>query len=135
MAKKSGSKKFDIQSYAGLAAGAIAASKVSTMKLPINLPGPIQAALPLVLGVILSRRSGILGDVGKGMIAVGGTKLIGTLAPNLGISQDTEEDMISDYMITGADNYALAGATDSMPVGATTYALAGVDVSDNLMFG
>ena len=131
MAKKSTSRKIDIQAYAGLAAGAIAASKVSSMKLPINLPGPLQAALPLVLGVILSRRSGIIGDVGKGMIAVGGTKLIGALAPGLGISQDPDEDMISDYMISGADSYSLAGATDS--VGATTYALAGVDVRDDMI--
>lgn len=131
MAKKSTSRKIDIQAYAGLAAGAIAASKVSSMKLPINLPGPLQAALPLVLGVILSRRSGIIGDVGKGMIAVGGTKLIGSLAPGLGISQDPEEDIISDYMISGADSYSLAGATDS--VGATTYALAGVDVRDDMI--
>jgi len=126
--------KINVQEYAGLTLGAIAASKVANIKLPINLPAPIQAALPILVGALLANRTGIVGSVGKGMVAVGGTKLIGALAPNLGIGQNDEsDDMISDYMIEGADTYALAGATES--VGATTYALAGVDRSDNLMFG
>jgi hypothetical protein len=68
------------------------------------------------------------------MIAAGGVKLLGAVAPNLGISQAAEDsEMISDYVIEGADSYALAGATES--VGATTYALAGVDTPDSNIFG
>lgn len=135
MAKKNMFKKANVQEYAGLTIGAIAAAKVANVKLPVALPAPVQAALPLIVGALIANRPGLVGSIGKGMIAVGGTKLVGALAPNLGISQDfaVENDMISDYMIEGADTYALAGATES--VGATTYALAGVDRKDNEMFG
>jgi hypothetical protein len=135
MAKKTKKMKFDVQETAGLTLGAVAAAKVSTIKLPVALPAPVQAALPLVLGVFLSGRTGIVGAIGKGMIAAGGVKLLGAVAPNLGINaaMDTDNEMISDYVIEGADSYALAGATES--VGATTYALAGVDTPDSSIFG
>jgi len=135
MAKKTKKMKFDVQETAGLTLGAVAAAKVSTIKLPVALPAPVQAALPLVLGVFLSRRTGLVGAIGKGMIAAGGVKLLGAVAPNLGINaaMDTDNEMISDYVIEGADSYALAGATES--VGATTYALAGVDTPDSSIFG
>jgi hypothetical protein len=135
MAKKTSKKmKFDVQETAGLTLGAVAAAKVSSIKLPVALPAPVQAALPLVLGVFLSSRPGFVGALGKGMIAAGGVKLLGAVAPNLGISQAAEDsEMISDYVIEGADSYALAGATES--VGATTYALAGVDTPDSNIFG
>lgn len=135
MAKKSKKMKFDVQETAGLTLGAVAAAKVSTIKLPVALPAPVQAALPLVLGVFLSGRTGLVGAIGKGMIAAGGVKLLGAVAPNLGINaaMDTDNEMISDYVIEGNDSYALAGATES--VGATTYALAGVDTPDSSIFG
>jgi hypothetical protein len=135
MAKKSKKMKFDVQETAGLTLGAVAAAKVSTIKLPVALPAPVQAALPLVLGVFLSSRTGLVGAIGKGMIAAGGVKLLGAVAPNLGINaaMDTDNEMISDYVIEGNDSYALAGATES--VGATTYALAGVDTPDSSIFG
>lgn len=135
MAKKSKKMKFDVQETAGLTLGAVAAAKVSTIKLPVALPAPVQAALPLVLGVFLSSRTGLVGAIGKGMIAAGGVKLLGAVAPNLGINaaMDTDNEMISDYVIEGNDSYALAGATES--VGATTYALAGVDTPDYGYFG
>jgi hypothetical protein len=135
MAKKTKKMKFDVQETAGLTLGAVAAAKVSTIKLPVALPAPVQAALPLVLGVFLSSRTGLVGAIGKGMIAAGGVKLLGAVAPNLGINaaMETDNEMISDYVIEGADSYALAGATES--VGATTYALAGVDTPDSSIFG
>lgn len=133
--KKMKMPKFNIQETAGLTLGAVAAAKVSTIKLPVALPPVVQSALPIILGIFLSNRSGITGAVGKGMIAAGGVKLLASVAPNLGISanDNTDDDMISDYVIEGADSYALAGATES--VGATTYALAGVDIQDKNIFG
>lgn len=134
MAKKMSFKKINVQEYAGLTLGAVAAAKVANIKLPVNLPKPIQAALPILVGAFLANRPGLVGNVGKGMIAVGGTKLIGALAPNLGIGQDSADDEIGDYVIEGTDTYSLAGASDGT-VGATSYALAGVDRPDNVMFG
>lgn len=135
MAKKTKKMKFDVQETAGLTLGAVAAAKVSTIKLPVALPATVQAAIPLVLGVFLSSRTGLVGAIGKGMIAAGGVKLLGAVAPKLGINaaMDTDNEMISDYVIEGNDSYALAGATES--VGATTYALAGVDTPDSSIFG
>tara|TARA_R110000868_G_scaffold167670_4_gene402067 strand:- start:284 stop:697 length:414 start_codon:yes stop_codon:yes gene_type:complete len=137
MAKKMKFGKAGVQEYAGLTLGAIAASKVSSIKLPINLPAPIQAALPLILGVFLAKKSGFVGSIGKGMIAIGGVKIIGAVAPNLGIGQDAESfELITgadDYALAGANDYALAGAMES--VGNTTYALAGVDKKDTDLFG
>jgi hypothetical protein len=133
MAKKM--KKANVQEYAGLTLGAIAAAKVSSIKLPVNLPPVAQAALPILLGVFLAKKAGFVGSLGKGMIAVGGTKLIGAVAPNLGIGE-ADESMGEYQLIEGASDYALAGAMESTStVGNTTYALAGVDRKDSEMFG
>jgi len=134
MAKKM--KKANVQEYAGLTLGAIAAAKVSSIKLPVNLPPVAQAALPILLGVFLAKKAGFVGSLGKGMIAVGGTKLIGAVAPNLGIGDANEGTMGEYQLIEGASDYALAGAMESTStVGNTTYALAGVDRKDSEMFG
>lgn len=133
MAKKM--KKANVQEYAGLTLGAIAAAKVSSVKLPVNLPPVAQAALPILLGVFLAKKTGFVGSLGKGMIAVGGTKLIGAVAPNLGIGE-ADASMGEYQLIEGANDYALAGAMESTAtVGNTTYALAGVDKKDSEMFG
>ncbi len=129
-------KKQNLTQFAGLAIGGAAASKVSNIKLPVNLPAPIQSALPLILGVFLAGKKGMIGDIGKGMVAAGGAKLINALVPSLGIGSD--DSMIQDYMIEGADGYALAGAmedTTAPSIGNTSYALAGVDRSDSEVFG
>lgn len=128
-------KKFNkqrVSEMAGLAAGAVVAGKVSNIKLPIALPPVVQAAVPLLLGVFLSGRKGFIGDMGKGMIAAGSIKVIGAVAPSLGIGDSMDDAAINDYMIEGAaDTYALAGAT----MGATSYALAGMDEKDSAKFG
>lgn len=123
-----------IMDIAGLAVGSVVASKVAQVKLPIALPPMVQAALPLILGVFLYKKPGILGAVAKGMIAAGSTKLIASVAPNLGIGTNEgigEDDDISDYMIEGAENYSLAGySLAGMNEGGGDYSLAGVDISD-----
>lgn len=137
---KKGMNKNMIMDIAGLAVGSVVASKVAQVKLPIALPPMVQAALPLILGVFLYKRPGILGAVAKGMIAAGSTKLIASVAPNLGIGTNEgigEDDDISDYMIEGAENYSLAGySLAGMSEGGGDYSLAGVDISDqNQNFG
>lgn len=131
---KKGMNKNMIMDIAGLAVGSVVASKVAQVKLPIALPPMVQAALPLILGVFLYKKPGILGAVAKGMIAAGSTKLIASVAPNLGIGTNEgigEDDDISDYMIEGAENYSLAGySLAGMNEGGGDYSLAGVDISD-----
>jgi hypothetical protein len=136
MAKKmlSGISAKDI---AGLAVGAAAASKVATMGASSTNTMLQKAApfLPLILGVFLMKKKGITGSIGMGMVAVGATKAIGKLAPNLGIGVT---ESISDYTVEGIDsNYALAGmeveGMNEGMNGASSYALAGVDTNTDLV--
>jgi hypothetical protein len=135
MAKKS--KKSGAAEYAGLAIGALIASKVSNMELPM-IPAKIKPALPILLGIFLARKAGMTKAAGLGMIAVGATKLVGALAPSSGIGEP-----INDYAIEGASNYALSGH-DSEGVNGTeavsgnaggSYALAGVDTYNSDLVG
>jgi hypothetical protein len=136
--KTTGGLMRNVTDAAGLTVGAVAAAKVSN----INIPGPafIRPLVPIVLGFFLMKRGGFLGNAGAGMVAVGGTKLLGQLAPNLGISAT---ETVSDYVIEGAEDYALAGAEDyalagngEEPINAmnSSYALAGMDGEMNADF-
>lgn len=122
--------KAGVMEYAGLAAGAVLASKVSKIQLPVALPPVVQSALPLVVGIFLASKKGFVGSVGKGMIAVGGVKMIGVLAPSLGINGGYLDAPVADYMIEGA-NYSLAGNTSSQEYPSS---LAGVDQKDSNMY-
>ena len=122
---------------AGLAVGAAAASKVATMGAASSNTMLQKASpfLPLILGIFLMKKKGITGSIGMGMVAVGATKAIGKLAPNLGIGMS---ESISDYTVEGLDsNYALAGMTvegmNEGMNGASSYALAGVDTNTDLV--
>jgi len=122
MAKKS-SKKVDMGQVLGVILGGAVASKISGINLPV-IPEKARPALPLVVGFLLTRgKSGMAKAAGYGMIAVGGTKLIGAMVPSLGISGD---EGVSDYLIEGAGNYALNGAGETLS-GARPYSLAGTD--------
>lgn len=129
MAKKS--KKGMMSSLTDVAAltvGAAVASKVVNINLPV--PAAAKPALPILLGLFLMKKGGFVGGVGAGMIATGGVKLIGAVAPNLGINA-TEE--ISEYVIEGAEDYALSGGEAISEVN-SSYALAGMDEEMNADF-
>lgn len=122
---------------AGLAVGAAAASKVATMGAASSNTMLQKASpfLPLILGIFLMKKKGITGSIGMGMVAVGATKAIGKLAPNLGIGMS---ESISDYTVEGlSSDYALAGMTvegmNEGMNGASSYALAGVDTNTDLV--
>ncbi len=89
----------------GLAIGGIATGYIDKV-VPIS-NAKIKAAVPLILGVLLSGRSGVIGAAGKGMIAVGATKLaagfgIGAVDSTI-IGTVTMDDMngVNDTMIGG----------------------------------
>lgn len=124
-----------LQDVLGLTVGSIAAAQVNRINLP--LPAQIKPALPLVLGVFLMKQKGIVGTIGLGMIAAGGARTVGALVPALGIGAG---EYISDYMIEGAEDYALAGPEEDASmlsqgesINATSYALAGNDDEYNIM--
>jgi len=137
MAKKSKKMGGMVTDAAALTLGAAVASKVVNINLPI-VPEKLRPALPLVLGFLLMNRANpFMKSVGAGMIAAGGVKLVGSLAPGLGIGAG---EGISEYTIEGAEDYALAGADEMLPQGAenisgysSSYALAGVDTNTDMI--
>jgi hypothetical protein len=108
MAKKTkkGNIGQSVTDVAALTVGAALAAKVVNINLPV--PAAVKPALPILLGLFLMKREGFMKSVGSGMVAVGGTKLLGAVAPQLGINEDINEN-ISDFVIEGAEDYALAG--------------------------
>ena len=105
---------------AGLVGGGVAANVVSSKLLAklTFIPDNFKPAVPIVLGLFLStQKNKMLANVGCGMIAVGGAKLIGGFVPS--INGITEADIagmydnirISDEDITGAGD-VLTGAGD-----------------------
>jgi hypothetical protein len=121
MAKRKISKA-GLMEYGGFIVGGALASKVATLNVPM-IPEKVKPILPIVLGYFLAQRGGTIANVGKGMITVGSIKALGAFVPALGISEE-----VSDYMIEGADDYALAGETVS---GNEGYALAGQPMDFN----
>lgn len=129
-------KGIPAQEIAGLAVGSVVAAKVAGMGATSTneTMKKVYPILPLVLGIFLMKRKGLMASIGQGMVAVGATKAIATFAPGLGIGAS---EGISEYTIEGASDYALAGmeveGINESISGARSYALAGVDTNTDLV--
>jgi len=124
MAKRKFSKA-GLMEYGGFILGGALASKVANINVPM-VPEKIKPLLPVVLGYLLAKRGGAMANVGKGMITVGGIKALNAFVPALGIGEE-----VSDYMIEGAEQFALAGEGVSAPNTGSSYALAGMEQNTN----
>jgi hypothetical protein len=95
---------------AGLGLGSAAAGVVKSKVLATQKP-IIQDAAPVLLGLFLSGQKGIVGSIGKGMIANGVGSLIAKNVPGLGDVMMGEVDMApvasgsSDTLLGEADSY------------------------------
>ena len=81
-----------------LVAGAVGANFVSnqTVKM-LPAAGKFAPAAPIILGYFLAgMKNDFAKAAGAGMIAAGGAKLLGSLVPNLGISEDLTEELFED---------------------------------------
>lgn len=108
-------KKGLIIEMAALVAGAAAASKINNMALPIPIPEKFKPAIPIVLGFLLGKKGGpAMKALGAGMVAYGGMKLIGTLAPQLGIGGD---EGITDYTFADVNGPLSLSGPDEMMSG------------------
>lgn len=116
----------NVNDAAGLTVGAALASKVSNINLPV--PAAVKPLLPVLLGFFLMKRGGFMGNVGAGMVAIGGTQVIKAVAPQLGIGAD---ESISEYVIEGAEDYALAGPGENVSGYNSSYALSGMPQNDD----
>lgn len=92
---------------AGLGIGGIATGYVNKL-VPISNP-KIKAAVPLLVGALISNQKGIAGNIGKGMIAAG----VANLAAGFGIGavDATVIGEVEVEALDGVDN-AMLGATD-----------------------
>lgn len=122
MAKSKKSSKINFADVGAAILGGAIAGKVANINLPM-VPEKVRPALPLLIGFLLSKQSGAMKAVGTGMLVVGGIKTLNAFAPGLGIGEMNES--ISDYMIEGAENYALNGMEESLS-GQGSYSLSGV---------
>ena len=95
---------------AGLGLGSAAAGVVKSKVLATQKP-MIQDAAPVLLGLFLSGQKGIVGSIGKGMIANGVGSLIAKNVPGLGDVMMGEVELSpvasgsSDTLLGEADNY------------------------------
>lgn len=107
--------KKQIMPAIGIAAGAVGGGFV-TKFIPVQ-NDKIKAAAPLVLGLLLSGKKGIIGDVGRGMIASGAI----TLAQSFGIGaidypvMDLDEVDTLDIEGVEADDTIHGADDESMP--------------------
>jgi hypothetical protein len=86
---------------AGLTGGAVAA-KFATRLVPIGNE-KVKSFIPILLGVFLVNRPGIVGDLGAGMIAAGGSDLVSSFG--IGATEPVlagmEEQFISENVLAG----------------------------------
>lgn len=122
MAKSKKSSKINLADIGAAILGGAVASKVANINLPM-IPEKARPALPLLIGFLLANKSGAMKAVGTGMLVVGGIKTLNSFVPALGIGEMNES--ISDYIIEGAENYALNGMEENLS-GPTSYSLSGV---------
>ena len=117
-----------MQSILGVVGGAVAAKFVTAQTLP-NLDSRIKAAGVVALGALVMPRilKGELGkSIGAGMIAVGGSNLIGAFVPALGQMETI------DFPVTVGevpDNISVI-AGDEVLAGDDLSVLAGMDEDD-----
>lgn len=105
---------------AGLGAGALGARFVGNNLLK-NQSAIVKNLVPVAGGLFLSGKTGIIGDVGKGMVANGLADLIASFIDKdgaLGLSGVSPNTMLGyipgvDYQEVGTDN-PMMGATDNI---------------------
>ena len=105
--------KAQLMPAAGLIGGGVAANVVSSKLLSklTFIPDNFKPAVPIVLGIILSsNKNKMLANVGAGMVAVGGAKLIGGFVPS--INGITESDIAGMYDNISISEDDINGAGD-----------------------
>jgi len=92
-------KKDTFMKAGTLVAGGVVASIV-TNKLTMIADTRLRSAVPVVLGIILAgNKNKMISGLGDGMVAVGGTKLVASLLPNMGISAIDADEVVEGVYI------------------------------------
>jgi hypothetical protein len=93
---------------AGVVAGAVIAKQLNKM---LKFDAKILAAGKIVAGVMLPKfvKNPLMAGIGQGMIAIGGTELVGSFVPALGATDDlimlsgTDDDFMNGLDTIGDD--------------------------------
>jgi len=98
-----------LMDIAGVVAGAVIAKQLNKV---LKFDAKILAAGKIALGVMLPKfvKNPLINGIGQGMIAIGGTELVGSFIPSLGatddvimLSGDFDTDMMSGLDTIGQD--------------------------------
>lgn len=104
--------KNSLTDAAGIAVGGVGANVIGKF-VPIANP-MLKNAGVLALGVILSGKKGFIGNIGKGLVAGGASRLVGGLVPALAGDDDMSFvaeviNDIPDSPVNGMDNSVVNG--------------------------
>lgn len=89
---------------ATMVAGGVIASKANGMLADKIANGKVRLGVITGLGIFLmTQRSATVQNLGAGITTVGGMKLIGEVAPQLGISDDFDLSGLFDVNVNGTD--------------------------------
>lgn len=89
---------------ATMVAGGVIASKANGMLADKIANGKVRLGVITGLGIfMMTQRSATVQNLGAGITTVGGMKLIGEVAPQLGISDDFDLSGLFDVNVNGTD--------------------------------
>jgi hypothetical protein len=97
-----------LMDIAGVVAGAVIAKQLNKV---LKFDAKILAAGKIVAGVMLPKfvKNPLMSGIGQGMIAIGGTELVGSFVPSLGATDDlimlsgTDDDFMNGLDTIGDD--------------------------------
>lgn len=107
--------KNTLSDAAGLAVGGVGANVIGRF-VPIANP-MIKDGAVLALGIVLSGKKGFLGNIGKGMVASGASRLVGKVVPAL--AGDDEMGYVAEVIEAIPDS--VVNGTDSVVNGVDDY--------------
>ena len=104
--------KNSITDAAGIAVGGVGANVIGKF-VPIANP-MLKNAGVLALGIVLSGKKGFIGNIGKGLVAGGASRLVGSLVPALAGDDDMSFvaeviNEIPDSTVNGTNNSVVNG--------------------------
>jgi hypothetical protein len=116
---KAGSMIMDI---AGVVAGAVIAKQLNKV---LKFDAKVLAAGKIVAGVMLPKfiKNPLVAGIGEGMIAIGGTELIGAFVPSLAGTDDV-------VLLSGLDNIGNYDMSGIDTIGADVSEVNGFDVAE-----
>jgi hypothetical protein len=133
MARRMSKSKFPVTQILGVVAGSVSAGLVEKLvgKYMPNSSATVKSLVPIAAGIFLAmQKNEIAKGAGLGMIAAGGSNLVGAFIP--GITGNSDVD---DYFISEMDEFINAPADQSILSAPADQSILSGSSEDNFMFG